>query len=178
MQDKPNKKRGLSRRGFVAAGTLAAVPLAGRPAQAHEPVLFSERHVELAAALADAVVPPDEHSPGAGEAGFVTYIDRQLKGPLERMNPLYRLGLPALDQTARRIAGKGFLEMADDERNRLLAAIEEGRGEGPEWPDFSAQLFFRRVIEHVMQSFYGSPEHGGNREMASWKMLGIVDVMH
>jgi hypothetical protein len=33
------------------------------------------------------------------------------------------------------------------------------------------------VIDHTMQGFYGSPEHGGNRDEASWKMLGIVDVM-
>jgi gluconate 2-dehydrogenase gamma chain len=37
--------------------------------------------------------------------------------------------------------------------------------------------FFAMVIDHTMQGFYGSPEHGGNRDEASWKMLGIVDVM-
>lgn len=175
MKDKPQDKPELSRRGFVAVGALTALPV--QQAAAHEPVLFSERHAELAAALADAIIPPDDDFPGGGEAGFVTYIDRQLKGPLERFSPLYRLGLPALDETAQRITGKGFLELSADERTELLKKIEDGQAEGPEWPEFSAQIFFRRTIEHVMQSFYGSPEHGGNRNMASWKMLGIVDVM-
>ena len=176
MSKKPTRTSGLSRRGFVAAGALAGLPL--RRAEAHEPVLFSKRHAELAAALADAIVPPDEDSPGAGEAGFVAYIDRQLKGPLERFSPVYHLGLPALDDTARRIAGKSFLELDAEERTALLKKVEEGQAEGPEWPDFSAHSFFRRAVEHVMQSFYGSPEHGGNRDMASWKMLGIVELMH
>lgn len=171
------QKKGLSRRGFVAAGALAgALPV--RQARAHQPVLFSERHVELATALADAIVPPDDEFPGAGEAGFVQYLDRQLAGPLERFSPLYRLGLLALDETAQRLAGKGFLELTAEERTGLLEKVESGEAEGPEWPEFAAQVFFRSAIDHVMQSYYGSPEHGGNRDMASWKMLGIVDVMH
>jgi hypothetical protein len=28
-----------------------------------------------------------------------------------------------------------------------------------------------------MQGFYGSPTHGGNRDEASWKMLGIQEIM-
>jgi hypothetical protein len=33
------------------------------------------------------------------------------------------------------------------------------------------------VADHAMQGFYGSPAHGGNLDAASWKMLGIEDVM-
>jgi hypothetical protein len=33
------------------------------------------------------------------------------------------------------------------------------------------------VLEHTMQGFYGSPEHGGNLNDASWKMLDIEHVM-
>ena len=29
------------------------------------------------------------------------------------------------------------------------------------------------ILEHSMQGFYGSPEHGGNRGYASFKMLDI-----
>ena len=37
--------------------------------------------------------------------------------------------------------------------------------------------FFALVIDHTMQGFYGSPQYGGNRDEASWKMLAIEDVM-
>jgi gluconate 2-dehydrogenase gamma chain len=33
------------------------------------------------------------------------------------------------------------------------------------------------VVDHTMQGFYGSPAHGGNRDEASWKMLGVTGVM-
>jgi gluconate 2-dehydrogenase gamma chain len=29
------------------------------------------------------------------------------------------------------------------------------------------------VCDHCMQGYYGSPRHGGNRDFASWKMLGL-----
>ena len=135
MKDKSRSTPRLSRRGFVAAGALAAAP---QRAAAHEPVLFSQRHAELATALADAIVPPDDEFPGAGQAGFVTYIDRQLKGPLARFSPFYQLGLLALDETARRLTGKGFLELSDGERTALLKTCEDCEAEGPEWPEFTA----------------------------------------
>jgi gluconate 2-dehydrogenase gamma chain len=37
--------------------------------------------------------------------------------------------------------------------------------------------FFEMLIDHTMQGFYGSPAHGGNRDGASWKMLGISGYM-
>jgi hypothetical protein len=35
--------------------------------------------------------------------------------------------------------------------------------------------FFELVLNHTMQSFYGSPRHGGNRDAVSWRMLGVPD---
>ena len=29
------------------------------------------------------------------------------------------------------------------------------------------------VLNHARQGFYGDPRHGGNRAMASWKMVGL-----
>jgi gluconate 2-dehydrogenase gamma chain len=29
------------------------------------------------------------------------------------------------------------------------------------------------VVSHTMQGFYGDPRHGGNRNWASWRMLGV-----
>jgi gluconate 2-dehydrogenase gamma chain len=36
--------------------------------------------------------------------------------------------------------------------------------------------FFNLVVSHTMQSYYGSPRHGGNREYVSWRMLGVPPV--
>jgi hypothetical protein len=33
--------------------------------------------------------------------------------------------------------------------------------------------FFSMILTHVKQGFYGHPNHGGNAEYVSWRMLGI-----
>jgi len=41
------------------------------------------------------------------------------------------------------------------------------------WAPGEAREFFRLVADHCLQGYYGSPRHGGNRNFASWKMLGL-----
>ena len=166
----------ISRRGFVAAGALAAAAVDTISAQSF--AVLSPDQARLAAALADAIIPPDPEWPGAAEAGAVSYLDQQLQGALQRFAPLYRMGLPALDATALRMTSKSFLDLSVEERTALLKRVEAGEAEGPEWPDFSAKVFFQKAIEHTMQSYYGSPEHGGNEDGVSWEMLGVTAVMH
>ena len=169
-------RRGFGRQGFLATGALAATSESASAQSRYE--FFSDQNAALADALADAIIPPDDEFAGGAEAGVADYLDKQLRGPLERFSPLYLLGLPALDATALRISAKGFLEMSPEERTALLEKVEAGEAEGPEWPEFSAQTFFRRAIQHAMQAYYGDPEHGGNKDRVSWKMLEIEDMMH
>ena len=35
------------------------------------------------------------------------------------------------------------------------------------------RAFFQLILDPHQQGFYGDPRHGGNREMVSWKMLGL-----
>ena len=166
----------ITRRGFVAASALAGA--AAEALEAQQPAIFSADQARLAAALADTIIPPDEDWPGGAAAGVVSYLEKQLRGPLSRFLPLYLIGLPALDATALRLTGTGFAELALPDRTALLRQIEKGEAEGPEWPDFDARTFFSRAVEHAMQGFYGAPHHGGNRDAVSWRMLGVADSLH
>ena len=140
----------VSRRVFLGAGF--AIPFyAAAPLQ-----VFSAEEARIVEALCDQIVPADE-APGAKAAGVLYYIDQQLAGALKRFQPRYRAGLPGFAS----LPGLGF-----DQQTAFLQAL---RGE--------AASFFNLVVDHAMQGFYGSPVHGGNRDEASWKMLGIVDMM-
>jgi len=35
------------------------------------------------------------------------------------------------------------------------------------------RTFFELVRQHTMEGYYGAPRHGGNRDAASWRMLGL-----
>ncbi len=151
----------IDRRLFVFSAAAAAVPLYAGPA-----VILTNDEVKFLEALVDQIIPPDEApgaAPGAAQAGVVFYIDKQLAGPLKRFQDNYRRGIPALRAACVAKTGKDFLALSFDERTAFLRAF--------------ASPFFNLAIEHTMQGFYGSPEHGGNLNEASWKMLGIEGIM-
>src|SRR5205807_5986419 len=102
------------------------------------------------------IVPADD-APGAKQAGVLYYIDRQLAGPLKRFAARYHTNLPA------------FRDLPDLPFAAQTAFLSNLKGE--------PASFFQLVIDHTMQGFYGSPEHGGNRDEASWKMLGIQGMI-
>jgi gluconate 2-dehydrogenase gamma chain len=39
--------------------------------------------------------------------------------------------------------------------------------------DQNSKEFFELILAHCRQGYYGDPRHGGNRNMASWKMLRL-----
>jgi len=125
---------------------------------------FTDEQARLVAAVADQIIPPDQ-DPGASAAGVVDYIDGQLVRRFKANQDDYRKGLSAIEETARRHGGKGFLELGPSEQEALLAEFEKG----------PQRAFFDLIWNHTMQGYYGSPRHGGNRDAVSWKMIGVPD---
>ena len=140
----------VNRRVFL----LSTIPIPLYPAAPLQ--FFSAAEARIVEALCDQVIPADD-LPGAKAAGVLYYIDRQLAGPLKRFQPRYRRQLPA------------FQTLPDLSFAEQTAFLHGLKGE--------PAAFFNLVIDHTMQGFYGSPAHGGNRNEASWKMLGIQDMM-
>ena len=122
--------------------------------------------------MCEQIIPPDEN-PGAAWAGVVNYIDRQLCGPLKRLRGAYRAGIAGVNQSSRTLYGVEFAELAAKKQIEVLTLMEEGRAPGEAWTQISSQEFFGHVVDQTMQGFYGDPRHGGNRDGAGWKMLGI-----
>jgi gluconate 2-dehydrogenase gamma chain len=124
------------------------------------------------AAMCDHIIPADD-DPGAAWAGVVNYIDRQLCGPLKHLRDPYRHGIASVEQTSRSLFGGEFLSLPAEQQTELLNRLEQGQVPRDAWTKISSQDFFALLLDHTMQGFYGDPRHGGNRDAASWKMLGI-----
>lgn len=150
---------------LMVAGGAAAMPLYPAAPLA----FFTATEAKLAEAICDRIV-PDDDDPGAAQAGVLHYLDWQLAGTLKRHGPAYRKGLAQLEQAARKETGQEFVALSPDAQTRFLEAVESGRVPG------LARLF-ALIVDHTMQGFYGSPKHGGNRNRASWRMLGIEKHM-
>jgi len=126
---------------------------------------FTAQQARTLGALCDRIIPADA-DPGAAAAGVLTFMDRQLGGPYRRYRRTYREGLAAIDELAEARFSRSFGELPAAPAGQILAALERG----------PAAAFFRLLVEHTMQGFYGDPRHGGNVEAASWKMLGAPAV--
>lgn len=128
--------------------------------------------------LAEELIPADPPSPencdrgvpGAHDAKVVRYIDWQLAtgAPYEMHLPTYRKHLALIRE------GGG------QPSARPPAAAANCRAGAPRPPMSAAEVekefpeFFKLLLKHVKQGFYGHPRHGGNAGWASYRMLGIA----
>ena len=180
---RPEKGGGASRRTCLkiiaaAAGGAAAgaggASMVGRLGRAPEGPwrTFTPDEARLVEAISEQIVPAD-HDPGAKEARVVVYIDRQLDGPLKRHAEKFRAGLSFLQHTCRSEHGKFFEELGWPEQTRVLENLEQDKAPKGIWVGPGAREFFNFCRDFSMQGFYGSPRHGGNRNYASYRMMGL-----
>jgi gluconate 2-dehydrogenase gamma chain len=105
---------------------------------------------------------PADRDPGAREARAVNYIDLQLTRHFKKHQRVYRQGIAGIDATSRAKFGKRFVELPPGQQVEVLQDAEE-----------NSKTFFDLILTHTRQGFFGDPRHGGNRDMVSWKMLGL-----
>lgn len=139
------------------------------------------------------LIPADDRWPGAVEAGVANYIDKQLGGAWGAGERLYRSGpwqagtpsqgyqLPltpaelfrtAIAAINKELAAKRtpFARMTPQEQDAYLKDLESSdRALG----GIPAKEFFAQLWQSTLEGFFGDPAYGGNRDMASWRMLGF-----
>jgi gluconate 2-dehydrogenase gamma chain len=172
----------------------AASPAPASPSPDDEPLLTltATEHAFVAAAV-DTIIPADELSPSGSACGVAVFIDRQLAGAygmgarLYRTGPFpkgkpelgyqlslnprefFRAGIEAANGWSRKTYGKDFDRLSEKDREAALKAMDEGKAE---FSGFSSRDFFNALLQITMEGFFSDPIYGGNRDMASWKMIG------
>jgi gluconate 2-dehydrogenase gamma chain len=184
----------------LAPGTPAqaqqSVPVV-MPAANTEPVpllVLTATEADFVSAAADTMIPADDLSPSGTDCGIVAFIDRQLAsawgggakmyrgGPFQKGKPeqgyqlaltpkeFFQAGIAAANEWSRKTYGKDFDRLAAADRATALKAMEDGKAE---FSSFSSRAFFGQLLTMTMQGFFSDPVYGGNRNKASWKMLGF-----
>ena len=186
MSDKtapPARSRGMSRRTAVK---IAAVGLAGAGFGAGSIALatrlggaspclyrfFTEKEAALVIELCEQIIPRDDVA-GATDAGVIHFIDRQLLGPYARDQQTYRLGLECFTKTCLQLHGESFGQLDSARKVAVMKLVEASKAPAELWKGVGQSVFFRLLLDHTMQGFYGSPRHGGNRDYVSYKILGL-----
>ena len=156
---------------------------------------FTRHQLETVGAIAERFIPADELSISGKEAGCATFIDRQLagdfghavtvyrlgrfvkgtpeQGPQSPLTPAdqYRLGLSALDNYCQQQFSHNFTELTGDQQDQVLRGMETGKISLTE--GFDSKVFFELLLQNVREGFLSDPLYGGNKDMASWKMIGF-----
>jgi gluconate 2-dehydrogenase gamma chain len=144
----------MDRRRFIVA-SVAGTAVSCAPSRSPWR-FFTLAEARTLEAICAHIIPAD-HDPGAVEAGVVVFMDRQLAGFYKPLQKAYRQGLAAI--------GPNFAGLPAASQLEALHRLERN----PE-----TEPFFDMLVAHSMQGFYGDPRHGGNRERASWRMLGVA----
>jgi gluconate 2-dehydrogenase gamma chain len=181
------------------AATPAQPAGADAAARPDHPTWLVLTSVEVAffSASADAMIPADALSPSGSECGIPRFIDRQLAsawgggarmyraGPFFKGTPEqgYQLaltpyqflvaGVAAANAWSLKTHGKVFDLLPPETRIVALKAMEDGTAE---FDGFDSKQFFARLLTITMEGFFSDPIYGGNRNKASWRMLGFAGL--
>jgi gluconate 2-dehydrogenase gamma chain len=154
----------------VGTGSFCLLPACSAPDSRWR--FFTDEEAVLVDALAEQIIPSDEW-PGGRESGATNFIDKQLVGPYKRYQEAYRNGLAAIQESCNTLYQKRFEELHWDEQTAFLEQMESGLMKEDSWSGGFDREFFGLLRDHTMQSYYGSHIHGGNRDMMSYRMLGL-----
>jgi gluconate 2-dehydrogenase gamma chain len=167
-----NNRRNFIKVGGALSGTLL---LASCGKKVHSKYRsFTDAEALTVIALSEQIVPADE-DPGATDAGVIHFIDRQLgeRGFYTKELSHYQKGVASLNACCAKLHGARFEALDFDAQYALLKKVEMGKAGDKAWKLADQKKFFKMILTHTMQGFYGSPRHGGNKNYVSYTMMGI-----
>jgi gluconate 2-dehydrogenase gamma chain len=177
----------------TAQAVSTAPTAAPAPADAEPLLTLNATEAAFIVAAVDTFIPADELSPSGSACGVAAFIDRQLagaygsgarlyrEGPFRNGKPelgcqlaltpreFFRAGIAAANDWTRKTYGKAFDRLKEADREAALKAMEAGKAE---FVGLGGKAFFEALLQITMEGFFADPVYGGNRDMASWKMVG------
>ena len=155
----------------LQAGTAAQTARAAATAKPFAPKFFTAAEFRLVRTLADIVIPKDERSGSASDAGVPEFMDFMMIDQPERQVAM-RGGLAWLDVECQRRFDKRFLACAEAERTAVLDDIAWPAKARPELAHGVA--FFNSFRDLTASGFWTTRmgiddlQYMGNRSVARW----------
>jgi Gluconate 2-dehydrogenase subunit 3 len=157
--------RTLSQRAYWDAATRAEIEQ--RVYQVPPIRFFTQEELPLIAAVSDCILPQDDRTPDR-RIPVVNYIDERLfKNEIsgyryEDMPPdqeAHRLGLLAIDETARESYGAAFVELDRRSQELILKSIHDGQKLGAReiWERMSVNRYWQLLVGDCVSAYYAHP---------------------
>ena len=134
---------------------------------------LTQQQQQTLRAAVDRIIPPDDY-PGAWQSGVGDYLVRQFDGDLRPVFDDYCTGLSALDAESLARFQQSFSQLSEEDQDHVLGLVEGGEVLTT-W-DVAPRVFFNLLVRTTAEGFYSEPEQGGNRNAASWKMVGFEEA--
>jgi hypothetical protein len=145
----------LHRRDLLKLLTAAALTtnLQLSAAEPGAPLFFTKDEFDLLDTLTDLIIPTDEHSAGAREAGVAAFIDRTVaEAFLPENKTSWRNGLASIDQACQAASHQRFLKATKHQQIALLKKLAANE----EKPQTEAEKFFTQLKETTAFAYYTS----------------------
>lgn len=156
-----------------AAARVSGAPQAEAGGAAYKRKILSEHEWKTVSVLSDWIVPADERSGSATQAGVPAFIDDMLDFRRGEMLSEIRGGLTWLDLECNRLYNKDFVDCSEKDQKAILDLIAYPRTAA--LADANAVSFFNRLRDLVLSGFFSS-EMGvkdlpylGNKMVTDWE---------
>jgi len=150
-----------------------AVPSPGAIATAYQPKLLTEHEYITIRILSDWIIPADDRSGSATEAGVHQFIDDWLDFRGGRERDCIRGGITWLDLECNRQYNQDFLACSRDQQKHILDRIAYPKRAALE--DTAAVAFFNQLRDLVVSGFFSSKmgledlPYLGNQVLPEWE---------
>ncbi|MFK3663258.1 gluconate 2-dehydrogenase subunit 3 family protein [Scandinavium sp. NPDC088450] len=158
------------------------------------PYFFNDIEWAFILAAVDRLIPTDENGPGAVSEDVPIFIDKQMEmpygwGQLWYMHPpfaksipqlgyqshlvpreVYRQGIRMINNYCMQHFGNLFHLLSIKNQDVILSKLEEDEISDPA---ISGNLFFTQLLDNTKEGYLADPIHGGNKTLASWKLIGF-----
>lgn len=144
----------LDRRDLLKLLSAAAFTTLQLPAaDPNAPLFFTRSEFHLLDVLTEHIVPADEHSPGAHEAGVAKYIDKTVaEAFLPENKTSWRKGLASIEREAHVMYEKSFLKARSEQQVELLSKLAAAEKD----PRSEAEKFFTQLKQTTAFAYYSS----------------------
>jgi Gluconate 2-dehydrogenase subunit 3 len=144
----------LNRRDLFKALTAAAFTTLQLPAaEPGAPLFFTKDEFALLDTLTDLIIPTDQHSPGAHDAGVAAYIDRTTaEAFLAEDKDSWRKGLAVMNDLSQSTCQCSFIKATKEQQTAMLTKLAaKGRH-----PETEPEKFFMQLKETTAFAYYSS----------------------
>ncbi|MGH9584853.1 MAG: gluconate 2-dehydrogenase subunit 3 family protein [Bryobacteraceae bacterium] len=144
----------LNRRDLLKFFSAAAfVNLQLPAAEPGKPLFFTKDEFAALDCLTDLVIPTDEHSPGAHEAGVAPFIDKTVAEAFRaEEKDSWRNGLAAVNDLSQSTYGVPFLKATTEQRTALLGQMAKNEKQ----PKTAPERFFTQLKQTTAAVYYSS----------------------